>query len=411
MGIVYMPELAFANETSTDLSDDSANLEADASAAPAETSTEIFLPLAVGHTGNESPAESPSNPPKIDNTDTVDDVVQLAWFYKPPSDDDLDTLQENFDTFILTRNDEDQRDALKARGVESPFLQYIAFEVIIDPGSCTAQPWRNQAADRIGDFCYISENHPDWFLLNTDGNRMVGDLGGGMRSVMMDPGNPEWRAFWLERARENQESYGWDGVFIDNVEGSLGKRERRNQLPAAYPDDASYQAAVEGFLAYVSTEYFQPEGRPLYGNIIVLRDSDVWFRYMQYMDGAMEEGWAVDWSDGYLGAQTWEEHMQRVEQTQAQGKQTILVAQGEQRDDERQTFAYASYLLVSDGNSCFRYTNDDNYSEPWLYSNYQIELGAPLGTRYQDGDAWVRDFANGSVRVDPTSNSATITTN
>ena len=211
------------------------------------------------------------------------ELVKLAWFYRPPDtaegyeDAGLHSLQQNFETFILTKNDEPLRDQLREQGVDTPFLQYLAFDVIIDPGSCTAQPWRNQAADRPGDFCYISENHPDWFMLDADGNRMYRNLGSGMRSALMDPGHPGWRAFWLERARESQETLGWEGVFLDNVEASLGKREQRNQMPAAYPDDASYQAAVSGFLAYIYTEYFQPEGRPLYGNIIAQRESETWF--------------------------------------------------------------------------------------------------------------------------------------
>ena len=32
--------------------------------------------------------------------------VQLAWFYKPPDDNSLPILAENFDTFILTHKDE-----------------------------------------------------------------------------------------------------------------------------------------------------------------------------------------------------------------------------------------------------------------------------------------------------------------
>ena len=63
------------------------------------------------------------------------------------------------------------------------------------------------------------------------------------------------------------------------------------------------------------------------------------------------------------------------------------------------------------GYSLGPYTNDDNYREQWLYSNYDLELGAPLGARYQDGDAWVRDFANGSVKVNPLTQVATITMN
>ena len=401
------PTLAFANQTSTESGSTSGSDNA-------ATDYQIFMPITAGiqsaESSSESPAESAGST-DTGNADVVNDIVQLAWFYKPPTAEELKALPKHFETFILTKNDEDERDELKAQGVEAPFLQYISFDVIIDPGSCTAQPWRNQAADRPGDFCYISDNHPDWFMLDADGNRMYRDLGSGMRSALMDPGHPGWRAFWLERARESQEMLGWEGVFLDNVEASLAKRERRNQMPAAYQDDASYQAAVTGFLAYIYAEYFQPEGRPLYGNIIAQRNSDTWFDYMQYLDGGMEEGWAVDWSDGYLSAKNWQKHLEKVEKTQQIGKHSILVAQGYQHDETRQAFAYASYLLVSNGNSSFRYTNDDNYREQWLYSNYDLELGAPLGTRYQDGDAWVRDFTNGSVQVDPLTQTATITMN
>ncbi len=372
-----------------------------------EMTNQVFLPMTLNGASNDN-NEPPSSPPVQTGTGNV---KQLAWFYKPPTDDDLGTLEQNFSTFILTKNDEDKRDALRAQGVEAPFLQYIASEVIIDPGSCTTKPWQNQAAYRVGDFCEISDNHADWFLLDEAGNRIVEELGGGMKGVMMDPGNTEWRAFWLERAREMQETLGWDGVFMDNVEASLSKRERRGQLPAAYPDDASYQAAVEGFLAYVYTSYFQPEGRILQGNIIELRDDEVWFRYLQYMDGAMEEGWAVDWSDGYLNADKWERHMVRVEQTQFEGKQAVLVSQGAQENTQRQEFSYASYLLVSNGNASFRYTNDEDYRDPWLYSNYDYDLGAPPGARYQDGNTWRRAFEHGTVAVDPTTNSASILTN
>jgi hypothetical protein len=45
------------------------------------------------------------------------------------------------------------------------------------------------------------------------------------------------------------------------------------------------------------------------------------------------------------------------QQAQAMGKTVILVAQGDQYDQQRQEFALGSYLLVSDGLAYFRYTN------------------------------------------------------
>ncbi len=341
------------------------------------------------------------------NGSSDNDPVKLAWFYKPPTTGDLNTLAETFDSFVLTKNDEDERDELRAQGVQGPFLQYLRFEAIMDPGSCTAQPWRNQVADRPGDFCSISSDHPDWFLYDANNNRIY-DQEGSARFYLMDPANQGWRAFWLDRARESQETLEWDGVFLDNVEASLSKRERLGNLPASYPTDATYQAAIEGFLSYIYTSYFQPQGRPLQANVIELRETETWFSYLQYLDGAMEEGWGVDWSNGFLPLSYWEEHLARVEQTEATGKQAILVSQGDQGNESRQSFAFASYLLVTSGNSSFRYTDSSAYGDIWLYDDYNVDLGAPLGPRYQDGTNWKRDFANGTVTVNPTSHTATI---
>ncbi|MBA3532910.1 MAG: hypothetical protein H0T73_13385 [Ardenticatenales bacterium] len=333
--------------------------------------------------------------------------VRLIWFYKPPQAESPAFMQEHFDTFILTKSDEPTQEALRAEGVTTPFLQYLRFDAIHAPGSCTAQPWRNQVADQPGDFCAISAEHPEWFLVDQRGNRIM-DHDREQRYFLMDPGHEGWRAFWLERARQSQEAIGWDGVFLDNVEGSLSKRQRGGALPAAYPTDASYQAAIEGFLAYLHDSYFAPQGRPLQANIIELKDSATWLRYLQHLDGVMEEGWAVDWSTGYLPVSRWEEQVRRMEQSQVAGKEVILVAQGGRNEIARQEFALASYLLVASEHTSFRYSHADFYHEVWLYDNYRLALGTPLGPRYRVADFWQRDFTHGSVRVSPATHTATI---
>jgi hypothetical protein len=70
-----------------------------------------------------------------------------------------------------------------------------------------------------------------------------------------------------------------------------------------------------------------------------------------------------------------------MEQAQALDKQLILVAQGAQTDNQRQTFDYASYLLMSAGRASFRYTYSDDYDEAWPCSNYGLDLGEPLSPR------------------------------
>ena len=361
-------------------------------------STILIVTLALALSGvssaNASSAEVAAN-----------SMVSLAYFYNPPTNIDVGTLAQNFNTFVLTHGDEGWRDQLIANGIQTPILQYLSFEVIMDPGSCTATPWKSQVAYKAGDFCDISQNHPDWFLLDPNGNRLSNS-----GFYYMDPGNAGWRQFWVTRALEMQQLFGWNGVFMDNVEASLSKHQSAGRILQRYPTDASYQAAILGFLQYMYTGYFQPQGRPLYANIISMRDTSIWFAYMTYLDGAMQEGWAVDWSNGYLSASSWLKDLALAEQTQALGKQPILVSQGTSNDSALQEFAFASYLLVMNGRASFRYGNDASYREAWLYPDYEVDLGAPLGARYQSGSVWRRDFANGYVAVDPVSHTVDIST-
>lgn len=336
-------------------------------------------------------------------------TVNLAFFYKPPSNSDAATVAANFSNVILTGGDESFRDQLVAKGFTSTITKYYRSEGIQDPGSCTASPANNQIAYKTGDFCDISKNHPDWFLLDTSGNRMRTSPTSSY--YRMDPGNAGWRSFFVSRLLEMDQQKGWSGVFLDNLEASLGEIKRDGILPAKYPDDASYQAAVKGFIQYLYANYSQAYGRPLVANIISRSTEAQWFNYTPYLSGAMQERWAVPWSNtaGYLSESKWSSDMALAEKTQAQGRYIILVAQGGKTDTARQKFAFASYLLISNGMASFRYTDSSTYSEVWLYDNYKVQLGTPLGARYQSGTAWRRDFTNGYVVVDPVNHTANIT--
>ena len=336
--------------------------------------------------------------------------VKLAWFYKPPADGDLFSVVNQYDFYILTKGDEDERDMIIGMGVQEPILQYIRFDAIQDPGLCDANPYRNQVAYNPGDFCTISRDHPDWFLLDQDGNRIISPDNGKLY-FMMDPGNDGWRAFFLERLSQSQQDPNWGGVFLDNVEVTFKFRESRNQLPQRYTSEADYQAAVQDFLHYLSASYFKPQSKYLYANIVANNEASDFPKFITYLDGAMMESWAIRGSDGYRAPELWEEHMRLAEETQALGKEIILVSQGQQESLALQKFAFASYLLINNGRAVFRYAHSDFYNEVWLYDDYTLNLGQPLGSRYLDGGSWSRDFENGKVSVNPVSHKVEISLN
>lgn len=330
-------------------------------------------------------------------------AISLAWFYHaPPKGVDPQILADYFSFFISTHGMEAERDHLKSLGSNAPFFQYVVLNDIVEPSACNDKPSDNQVANQPGDFCAIDRLYPDWFLKTIDGQR-VHDKEPYLNNWFMDPSNPDWRQFWLERMRQ-RENIGWDGIFLDNLE----VRPREDELPLLnYPDNTSFQQANLDFLKLIYNE-FQPKNIRVFANILGVTNQDEWSLYLPYLDGAMIENFAVDWESGeYLSPERWELQMRNASATQAMGKEIILVAQGDQDDTSRQIFALASYLLINNGKAYFRYTNNE-YDQLQMFMNYLDEPGPPLGDRYMEGGVWIRKFEHGQVIVDPYNQQAKI---
>lgn len=336
--------------------------------------------------------------------------IRLAWFSRPPKNDDMLPIAVNFDFIILSAADQPERDLLRTMDKNDPILQYLRFEAINIPATCTEQPRTNQVAYLPGDYCQIDLEHPDWFLLDQNGERII-TTSDDADYVLMDPGSQGWREFFLSRIRQENEDMKWDGVFLDVVEVTLTYHSERERMPANYPTEELYQEAIRGFLKYLYEEYFHPNNRLLYANIVARGKEQDWSYYLDYLDGAMLEGWALHSRDTYRPVDIWEKQMDVVERTQAMGKTIILVSPGQQFDQALQEFAFASYLLVNNGNAIFRYANSKSYREIWMYNNYNVDLGSPLGPRYLEGNIWQRNFQNGFVTVNPVTHEGNIVIN
>ncbi|NMC53943.1 MAG: hypothetical protein GYA48_09955 [Chloroflexi bacterium] len=355
---------------------------------------------------NSQPAPASTRTPAAPSAPI--DPVRLAWFWNSPRDEQyLPDLAQDYDFIVFTAGDEEERLELTNNlGSQAPVLQYMLFNGVGVTEDCETRPYGNQIANQAGDFCTIRDQHPNWLLYDSAGAMIYND---DRTYVRTNPENSEWRAFFAKRLWETQQAGGWKGVFLDNVDASLERSERIDLTLPLFPTDASLQAANEEMLAYLYLNIYQPAGLPMYANIPFVEHEAIWYRYLNYLDGAMLEDFAVGWNGDYKEPAEWEWQMTLVEGAQDLGKNVFLVSQGEQYDVERQEFAFASYLLVNQGRAYFRYTHSGVYNQLWPYENYQIDLGQPLGRRSADGETWLREFENATVTVNPVDLTSQIT--
>ena len=343
--------------------------------------------------------------------------IALFFNYQPPNtDEDMLTLIEKFTAVILTGNNESSRDLIKQNGFSTPVIRYMILNEIMDPGSCDKKPYQNQAANQKGDFCWIDEEHPEWFMRNEKGVDFKVGFG-----RMMDPSQQGWRDFFLDRVTSYQKEYEWDGLFLDNVIVSLNVFDRLSGVERISNYDDPYEFINQEvlFLKQIR-ETFTAEfpGQPIVGNMI---DTDYssetslndYMRLLNYLNGVMIEDFAVDWNLRYKSAETWEKQMDLIERTHDAGRNVIAMIQSEGKlVIDRLTFGLASYFLVDQGLCGFRYYIEENGDDALgYYSFYSLDLGEPIGKRYKDGNRWRRDFKNGFVWVNPENHESAIINN
>jgi hypothetical protein len=353
--------------------------------------------------------------------------VRQAVFVNYPKDTAMEVVAAKASFVILPRTEWRYRDNLRANGYSGKVVQYFLANEVHGPGpyasaaaACDTSfvPHINQVAYNKGDFCKYLHANESWFLHNGAGKRLY-SISGGRTMYHMNPASSGWRAFALQRMVRDvfgdsvQAKMGFDGVFLDNLAPKTYKL--RNQVENAdgtvreFASDSAYRDAVRGYLSALSGT-LRPTSL-IWANMIddYRVSKDDYLSYVQYLDGWLNEAWSVGWGSQYLAVEDWNLHLELAEATLAQGKAVLTNAQGSRYDYNRQQFALASHLLVTNNSKAyFRYSEASKYGEWWQYDNYNVTLGAPRGKRYQTGTSWRRDFECGYVTADPTTRSGKI---
>ena len=306
-----------------------------------------------------------------------------------------------------------QKDKMKAIKAINPNIIIILYKISI-----------NKVDESHGahGFEWINHNHQEWFLRDNNGNLMTDlDSEYSRENVYwLDWGNQGWRDYWCNSVLNDAISQGWDGVFMDCAFVDIKSYWAPNGI-LTYPTNASFNTAMEGFISNCYNQ-FQAKSKILVPNSAdCVSYNGYWESRLAHSHGGLDEGFVTicQWAPEQMWRteEEWERQIAALEYTGEQNK--IYYAMTHNRGLNRQDTLYnvASYLIGKKNEKAFFYNAGvkgyyyNNYVKDYntFQDIYNAPIGSPTGSRYKQDNVWQRDYSNGKVLVNPTSNSYTIT--
>ncbi|MDP3920514.1 MAG: putative glycoside hydrolase [Candidatus Omnitrophota bacterium] len=292
--------------------------------------------------------------------------------------------------------------------------------------------------ESVGGFNTAPES---WFLHDGKGKRVPvpdyhEDYYGekGQRRWFMDPGNADFRSYWIDKTLKHVDEGNWDGVFVDDVLLTLTAHRLEPGQIATYKDDASFQQAVLGFLREITRRtreiYGRGEGRKIIiPNISLSYDYDpaVLRDFLNAADGYMEEHHVTAWAWGEHAARR---QMEALRQARHLGKHVFLLTYADPSSGVPNLLetSLSAYLVALAGypNAYWSFRSDEYapFNERPAFEFWagrglgqprpEIEFYNAEGVRLdssQESVIWLRRFDNGIAVVNLTAARQSLTIN
>lgn len=267
-------------------------------------------------------------------------------------------------------------------------------------------PWNSKATDPGAlSVCtsYASDlaSHPDWFLRDAAGNLIQNRNYPG--DYLMDLGNAAYRQACLANSVRLAKQYGFDGVYLDEVNATTQWDLPAGTTLPAYPTVGAWQAAMGSLLAYAANT-LHSQGLLAFGNVGgTWTTPGLWDFWSAILDGSEQEAWTGSTPGLAAGVWLWPSEIADVAWSEAHGKYTILHSYS--TSEAGNAYGLASMMLVAGGHTSYSTANLNYTSSESSYPEQTTaqQLGAPQGgyTRLANG-VYERVFARGIVLVNPT---------
>lgn len=307
--------------------------------------------------------------------------------------------------YIIIRDSLSYRlEELREAHPESKILLYKNASFLLDDEGCEFEPLQGSGLSPCQ-----AEGREDWYLHDSEGERLRSEW--YEAQTAMNIAEPSYAEAWreevgsrLEDAYDDGSGLRYDGVWVDDanlypghgLDGRIAELTDDEYGPATIDFMTSVSSDLEARGFVVAANVGRDGADPSQLGLAVELAGEVSLfnreSFMRFGDGPFwtEEG----------DTPGWDEEITLAERIQAAGADFHAITYGSNQDLPLQTYARASFLMAWNGEGgalAFRSPDGSGWVPGWT-----VDLGEPRGDRYQDGDAWRRDFAEGTAIVNPT---------
>jgi len=260
----------------------------------------------------------------------------------------------------------------------------------------------------------VVTTHEDWFWHNAENARVPSSAD---QKLLMNVSNADFQTYWAKALADQVKAGDYDGVFFDSASPALLQGECAGgdpRLAATAARDTKFaelgnHSWIEAWQAWISAL----NGALAAQGIALLPNTSAFVTGWDNTDYALSAGAFVEgFSDRTFAESDWQASTNEL--LKLSGADKIMILQNYLKDTSdvaTRLYYLGNYLLVKGHHTYLDYFSSAGPFE-W-YPEWEADLGAPVttGAKAADllsGGVYRRDFANGSVLVNPSSAPVTV---
>jgi len=275
----------------------------------------------------------------------------------------------------------------------------------------------NAATGPLYSFDWFVQNHPDWIIYKC--NRATPAFGFGEANTPLDITNVDVLQFLLTQQFVPQINAGYKGIGIDNVGfqnqwGRCGHFDKTNTWVPLYTglyEDPAYQQSILTWAQriYAIIKNANPHVAVVMNISFDQSHSTLWSQMLPNMDLLVDEAGFSNFGDAnfpYATDGSWLSHytfLQQFQQSSGNGVFIINQVPNNIVTSSQLQWALANYLLIKGQHSYITVVGKQQYGQFFDHPEYHILIGQPLNYTTTDGCIYQRNYSNGIVLVNPSS--------